>query len=547
VITLAALTGPLPKAGVIVVAGLAAAALLLPRDRQRGIAMLGALVLSPPLLLASIWHDSKLHFVHHHPLYAAVAAAAALVAVVALAVAVDRWPATLPLLALLALPFRVSVAGSNLLVPLYFVVGAGALQFVARSLRDGDREPSYGGWLERLLALYIVVYACQSLYSPTAGGSTSGFEAALKNMVFFYVPFALLYCLLVRIEWTPRLVRTCAWAVAVLALALAGVAFVEYAARTTWFSTRLAQENQLYVYFVANSVFFDPNIFGRFLALVMVTLAVLLLYERPPREQVAASAVLAILWGAMLISFSRSSMIALLVGLALLAAIRWRPEAPLAVGAVVVVLGAAAVAIKPTTFGLNQGLNGVSAGRGSVLKGGVQLFGDRPLQGFGSGSFEYEYALHNPAVLNDPTALTASHTTPVTVAAEQGVVGELVYLALVVVALAALVRGARANPARAAIAAAFAALLAHTMLYADFLEDPFAWALLGIGASLARASPVGEARVAYGTKTATPIAPLAGSASGAVARASSTRWPRLWVNGGRWMSRRRSTPASSAT
>ena len=506
-ITLAALTGPLPKAGVVVVAVLAAAALLLRDDRRRALAMLGALVFSPPLLVALIWHDSRLHFVHHHPALAVAAAIAALVAVVVLALAIDRWPALLPVLAVLALPFRISVAGSNLLVPLYFVVGAGALRYLVRAVRGHNSDPSApASLLERMLALVLVLYGLQTLYS-------TDFEAGLKNVVFFYVPFALLYCLLVRIEWTPRLLRMCAWAIAALGLALAGVAFVEYAARTTWFSSRLAHDNQLYVYFVANSVFFDPNIFGRFLALVMVALAALLLYERPAREQLGTSALLAILWGALVISFSRSSMIALLVGLALLAAIRWRPDAPLIVGAVVVVLGGAAVAIKPTTFGLNQGLNGVSAGRGSVLKGGVRLFGDRPFQGFGSGSFEHEYRIHNPNV----GPLTASHTTPVTVGAEQGVIGELAYLALVIVALAQLVRGARANPARAAIAAAFAALLAHTMLYADFLEDPFTWALLGIGAALARASPVGEVLPAYGTKTATPMPSAADSASGAVA------------------------------
>jgi O-antigen ligase len=507
VITLAALTGPLPKAGVVVVAALAAAALLLRDDRRRAMAMLGALVVSPPLLVALIWHDSRLHFVHRHPALAVAAGIAALGVVLVLAVAIDRWPALLPVLVVLALPFRISVAGSNLLVPLYFVVGAGAVRYTVRAVgSDGAEPPGPASWLERLLAVVIVLYAVQALYS-------SDFEAGLKNMVFFYVPFALLYRLLVQIEWTPRLIRICAWAIAVLALALAGVAFVEYAARTTWFSTRLAHENQLYVYFVANSVFFDPNIFGRFLALVMVALAVVLLYERPGREQLGASVLLAVLWGALLISFSRSSMIAVLVGLALLAAIRWRPEAPLVVGAVVVVLGAAAVAIKPTTFGLNQGLNGVSAGRGSVLKGGVRLFGDRPLQGFGSGSFEHEYRIHNP----NAGPLTASHTTPVTVGAEQGLIGEFAYLALVLVALVVLVRGARANPARAAIAAAFAALLAHTMLYADFLEDPFTWALLGIGAALARASPVGELLPAYGTKTATPMPSAADSASGAVA------------------------------
>jgi putative inorganic carbon (HCO3(-)) transporter len=525
-----------------VVAVLAASALLVGDRRRRAAAMLAALAISPPLLLASIWHDSKLHFVHHHPLYAAAAAVAALAAVVVLAVVIDRWPAVLPALAVLALPFRISIAGSNLLVPLYFVIGAGSLRYVARALRGADEPEPAAGWLERLLALYVVLYALQALYSPASGGSSSGFETALKNMVFFYVPFTLLYCLLVRLEWTPRLVRTCAVSVAALALVLAGVAFAEYAARTTWFSSHLAYDNQLYAYFVANSVFFDPNIFGRFLVLVMVALAVLFLYERPGREQLWVGAVLAVLWGALLISFSRSSMVALLVGLALLAAIRWRPEAPLAVGAVVVVLGAAAVAIKPTTFGLNQGLNGVSAGRGSVLKGGVQLFADRPLQGFGSGSFQHEYKLRNPAA----TTLTASHTTPVTVAAEQGVIGELVYLALVAVALVVLVRGARGNPARAAVAAAFAALLAHTMLYADFLEDPFSWALLGIGAALARASPAGEALPAYGTKTATPIPSPAGSASGAVARASATRSSTRWLNGGKWISRRRSMPASPA-
>jgi O-antigen ligase len=543
VLTLAALTGPLPKAGVVVVALLTAAALLLRGDRHRAIAMLAALVVSPPLLLASIWHDSKLHFVHRHPALAVAAGIAAIFVVALLAFAVDRRPAALPVLAVLALPFRISVAGSNLLVPLYFVIGAGALRYAARALRRGGEPGTQAGWLERLLALVIVLYAVQALYSPTGGPTPTGFEAALKNMVFFYVPFALLYCLLVEIEWTPRLVRTCAVAIAALAVILAGVAFVEYAARTTWFSTHLAEENQLYVYFVANSVFFDPNIFGRFLALVMVALAVLLLYKRPGREQLGASAVLAILWGALVISFSRSSMIALLVGLALLAAIRWRPGAPLVVGAVVIVLGAAAVAIKPTTFGLNQGLNGVSAGRGSVLKGGVKLFGDRPLEGFGSGSFEHEYKLRTP----EATTLTASHTTPVTVAAEQGVIGELAYLALVIVALSVLVRGARVNPARAAIAAAFAALLAHTMLYADFLEDPFSWALLGIGAALARASPVGEALSAYGTKTATPMPSPAGSASGAVARASATRSSKVSLNGGRWISSRRSISASTAT
>jgi O-antigen ligase len=486
VIVLAAASGPLPKVGIVLVSFLAATVLLARDDRARAVAILGALVVSPPLLLATIWHSSKLSFVHRHPLEAVALAAAALVVVVVLAVAIFRRPALLGALAVLALPFRISIgtAGgtSNLLIPLYLVVGAGSLAAAVPALRgrsglgsDSEHEP---GWLERLLALYLVLYAVQATYAPAAS-----FQDAVQNFGFFYVPFTLLYSVLVRLQWTPRLLRTCLQIIAVLAVVFAGVGFIEYATKTTFLSSKLAQQNQLYVYFVVNSVFFDPNIFGRFLALAMVALATLLLYERPAREQVAVSIVLVVLWAALVLSFSRASMIALLVGLAMLAANKWRLTRALVAVAVVVVVGAAAVAISPNTFGLNQGFNGVSAGRGSVLSGGLRLFRDRPLWGFGSGSFQDAYQAHH---LSSGT-LTASHTTAVTIAAEQGLIGELAYLALVLVAIVGLLRGARADPARAAVAAAFVALVVHTELYADFLEDPFTWALLGIGFSLARA------------------------------------------------------------
>ena len=61
-----------------------------------------------------------------------------------------------------------------------------------------------------------------------------------------------------------------------------------------------------------------------------------------------------------------------------------------------VVLGGAAVAITPKTFGLNQGLNNASSGRAGLVTGGSDLFGDRPLYGFGSGSFVKEYRRSHP-------------------------------------------------------------------------------------------------------------------------------------------------------
>jgi O-antigen ligase len=103
--------------------------------------------------------------------------------------------------------------------------------------------------------------------------------------------------------------------------------------------------------------------------------------------------------------------------------------------------------------------------------------------GFGAGSFAQEYRDHQAASVAISTS--ASHTTPITVAAEQGIVGLLLYVLLVVCSLGVLFLGAGRAPPRLAILACFVALLVHTLAYADFLEDPIAWALLAIGIALA--------------------------------------------------------------
>jgi putative inorganic carbon (hco3(-)) transporter len=174
----------------------------------------------------------------------------------------------------------------------------------------------------------------------------------------------------------------------------------------------------------------------------------------------------------------------------------------------VIALGAAAVAITPTTFGLNQGINGASSGRGGLVSGGLDLFAQRPVYGYGSGSFITEYRAHHKHNISN---LAASHTIPITIAAEQGLVGELAYLALVITGVVCLVRRARGDPTRAAVAAAFIALVFHTMLYADFLEDPASWALLGIGVALAvmpgRHAPARAAEVSPSRVAPAPAAP----------------------------------------
>src|SRR5262249_51368187 len=163
--------------------------------------------------------------------------------------------------------------------------------------------------------------------------------------------------------------------------------------------------------------FFDPDIFGRFLAIVMILTAGLLLYDRRRRDIIAASVVLAVLWVGLVLTLSRSSLAALLVGLATLAALRWKAWPVVAVAVVVIAIGGAAVAISPNTFGLNQGLNSASSGRAGLVSGGFDLFRSRPVWGYGSGSFVHEYRAHNPG---SAQTLSASHTIPITIAAEQG-------------------------------------------------------------------------------------------------------------------------------
>ena len=76
-----ALTGPLPELGVVAAAALAAWSCCT-ATRAPALAMLGALVLAPVLLLADIWHSPQLPIVHRHPLEAAVGALLALAALV---------------------------------------------------------------------------------------------------------------------------------------------------------------------------------------------------------------------------------------------------------------------------------------------------------------------------------------------------------------------------------------------------------------------------------------------------------------------------------
>jgi O-antigen ligase len=362
-------------------------------------------------------------------------------------------------------------------------VAAGAIaHLLPRLIRRRERAPAGFEWL---LLVTVALYAVQASYS-------SDIAKAAENVAFFYLPFALLFVLLRDVRWTRELLLSCLALAASLAVVFAGIGFIEYARKTLFLNPRVVAANQFDNYFRVNSVFFDPNIYGRFLALVMVALATIVLWDRRRRDVLCIGAVLAWLLAGLVTSFSQSSIAALLVGLAVLAAWRWEVRATALAAGGLVVLALALVLLAPASlhFGL-KGSGGstsnATSGRTKLISHGLELFAERPLQGYGSGSFQTEYERHSSA--KEPAgqnATTASHTIPVTVAAEQGLVGLAVYVALLAGALLTLFEGAGRSPPRMAIAACFAALVLHTWAYADFLEDPVTWTLLGIGVALAR-------------------------------------------------------------
>jgi len=487
----------LAGAGVLLAALAGAAAILLPPGRVRALAMLAALILFPVLILGDQWHNTQIEALRDDVGRSAAALLVGAALVAALAFAFRRWPLLIPLAIVAALPFRVPLeAGgdtANLLVPLYLVI-AGAV--LATLWRDWSRReaptpaPSRPiRWLPRILAAVLVLYALQVLYSED-------FSQGLQNVCFFYVPFAVVYALVSDVRWEKRTLVLVLGVVGVEATLFVLIGTVEYLSRELFWNDAVIRSNEWHTYFRVNSVFWDPNIYGRYLALAIVIATAPLLWVKGRRDFALLTALIGVLWFGLAPTFSESSFIALLAGLAVLAALRWNWRwTLLAVG--VGFLAITGIVVASGKFRPNI----IFSGRWDLVVGGAELWTERPLWGYGSGGFQDAYREHRE---NKDKPVSVSHTEPVTVLAEQGLIGFALYVALLVVALWTMGSGMwtraaeRAPPyaGRGAVLAAFVALLVHTMAYAGFYEDPITWVLLAAGASLAAAAAREAARTA---------------------------------------------------
>ena len=485
-----------------VAATAAVSAAMLSGDRRlRAAGLVAALAIAAALVIGEGWDELEPLRDRTALFVAAILAGAALLG--GLATALRRWPWLLPLLLVAALPFRIPIdvdgSDANLLLPLYVVIGGGALAFAADAVRGKGPEP---GRIPRLLAgalaAAIVLYAVQASYSEDIGFAT-------RNVGFFLVPFAAMFVLLAQVRWSPRLLAGSLGVLAGESLVFALVGIGQHVVGEIFWNPVLERSNDFHFYFRVNSLFWDPNIYGRYLALAAVLLAALLAWTRDPRRIAVLAAVLAVIFAGLAVSFSQTSLVTLLAGLTVICALRWSlrwtaialPFAIVAVLAAILVLGGTSAA--------EDEADEVSSGRSTLIEGGIDLARAEPLIGHGSASFPEAFREQEDVRSNRPAI---SHTEPVAVAAEQGAVGLVVYLGVLAAAFVTLLAGVRriapglgapasavANPAeggssataiaRIAVIAAFAALLVHTIGYAGYLTDPLTWALLAIGGALA--------------------------------------------------------------
>jgi len=419
---------------------------------------------------------------------AGIAAVVVGVALVGVAAALLAWrPALVAVAVLVAAPFRppfefdsahrflVSVADDGRLgrlLPLYFVLAAAVTALGWRALRGRPVRP-----LPLVIALPAAAFFAFAFLSLLWADDL---EAGANLLAFFTLPFATLLATVARADFTDWVPRALAVAAVALAALFAAVGLWQAATHELFFyAPNLAVSNANTDYFRVTSLFGDPSLYGRHVVLG-IGVALALLATRRWRAW-PLIALLALMWAGLLFSYSQSSMAALLVVTLALAFVTGdrrvrRAVAVLALGAV---LAAGAFAAVKVIGG--ESLNQLTSDRTDRVEDTVRVLEEDPLIGVGLGG--QPRASRELAGGDRPTPNFVSHTTPLTVAAELGVVGLVLY-AWLLFGGARLIGAARSRDEALGLAlgVTFLALFVHALFYSGFLEDPITWLVLAVAA-----------------------------------------------------------------
>jgi O-Antigen ligase len=433
-----------------------------------------------------------------HGASGAVALVLGIVAVGAAAAFFVRWPALVPLAVLVSAPLRPPLtfdSSATLLVriaedgrlgrllPLYFVLAAAAAALSWRALKGGDVRPLPKEIAYPAAAFFA--YACCSLLWA------DDIEAGTNLLLFFTLPFVALLATVARAEfpdWAPRALATTAIA---LASVFAAVGLWQAATHKLFFyAPNLAASNANTDYFRVTSLFGDPSLYGRHVVLG-IGVALTLLATRRWRTW-PLIALLALMWAGLLFSYSQSSMIALLVVTLALAVATGdrRLRRAVALLAALAVVAACGYVVWQVADG--RSLDRVTSDRTERVKDATRVIEDHPVFGVGIGG--QPRASRRLAHSDRPTPNFVSHTTPLTVFAELGVIGLGLYAWLLAGGTVLILRLRRRDETLAlALGVTLLALFTHALFYSGFLEDPLTWLVLAITAAYS-VQPVAEPR-----------------------------------------------------
>jgi putative inorganic carbon (HCO3(-)) transporter len=419
---------------------------------------------------------------HGHRAILAAAAFVGLLLAAAGAVALRRWPWALAIAALACFPARIPVSvgatDANLLVPLYGVVGAAALALAWELVRGDERARELGpvAWP---LAAFVAWTGVSILW-------VDDLRQGAIELLFFFLPFGLLAVGVARLPWSRRWLTVLYGQLAVMALVFGAIGVYQYATRDVFWNPKVIVGNAYAPFFRVNSVFWDPSIYGRFLVVAILASLVLVFASRSRVRAGGLALAIVATWVGLLFSFSQSSFFALIAGVLVLAAVAWRWRAAAAVGlaaAVLVSVGFSAPNVRHSLLGhTRSSFDKVTSDRYSLVSNGLKIAVHHPLLGVGVGGFRRAYAKQAHLRGREPKK-AASHNTPITVAAETGIVGIALFVWLAAVALLAAFRrvgwsfGGRTS---LVVALALGAILVHSFFYNAFFEDPMAWGLLAL-------------------------------------------------------------------
>jgi O-Antigen ligase len=457
-----------------VVGALGACGVLLARERLAFMAGLAALVAAELGLAYALVPDAPSLLTESAARIGALGLAA--LAALALATVFVRFPAAAPVALLVLAPFRFSVGlGSQqafLLVPLYAVLVAASGALAYRVVR-GRALPNVPLLIAAPTSVLAVLAGISLLWAKDP-------RAGTIELLFFYFPFTMLLAIFALTrpkDWTWRALATALVSITSL---FAAIGIYQAWTHTDILAKQDVQLSNAYAaFFRVTSVFQDPSVYGRHLVLgIVVLLAVLWLALVRPA---VALPVLGLLVVGLYFSYSQTSFVSLFCAVlvvSLIAGDRLTRRIVVVVSVALVLAAGGAVLAE----GGGDSTREVTSDRLPLAEVTWPVYAAHPVVGVGIGSQPLMSRREENA--RRQKSKNVSHTTPLTVAAELGTIGLLVYLAF----LAALGRAIFAAWQRhralgLALAGCFTALVVQSLFYGGFFEDPFVWGIAGVAAS----------------------------------------------------------------